>query len=114
MTMHFLERSAIILNYTIAGLSGVGKREDYFHFAEPLEPGTRRCSYFEACTLECERVPTLLAFTKMIDPQVDVVLNQADETAERISQLGGGPDGRPDAVVQPAIGLSLTSPAQTH
>lgn len=36
----------------------------------------------------------------MIDPQVDVVLNQADETAERIAQLGGSPDGRPDAIVR--------------
>ena len=36
----------------------------------------------------------------LLDPQVDVVRNQADETAERIAQLGGEPDGRPDAIVR--------------
>ncbi|WP_018142816.1 Dps family protein [Alloscardovia criceti] len=44
--------------------------------------------------------PNFIAVHEMIDPQVDVVLNQADESAERISQLGGSPDGRPDAIVR--------------
>ncbi|MFC0265723.1 Dps family protein [Alloscardovia macacae] len=44
--------------------------------------------------------PNFVAVHEMIDPQVDIVLNQADESAERISQLGGSPDGRPDAIVR--------------
>ncbi|OTA26778.1 DNA starvation/stationary phase protection protein [Alloscardovia macacae] len=44
--------------------------------------------------------PNFIAVHEMIDPQVDIVLNQADESAERISQLGGSPDGRPDAIVR--------------
>lgn len=44
--------------------------------------------------------PNFIAVHEMIDPQVDVVLNQADESAERIAQLGGSPDGRPDAIVR--------------
>ena len=42
--------------------------------------------------------PNFIAVHAMIDPQVEVVLSQADESAERISQLGGSPDGRADAI----------------
>ena len=41
-----------------------------------------------------------IAVHEMLDPQVDVVLAQADETAERIATLGGSPDGRPDAILR--------------
>ena len=34
------------------------------------------------------------------DPEVEAVLAQADETAERIATLGGTPDGRADAIVR--------------
>lgn len=44
--------------------------------------------------------PNFIAVHEMIDPQVDAVLAQADETAERIATLGGSPDGRPDAIVR--------------
>ena len=33
-------------------------------------------------------------------PEVEAVLAQADETAERIATLGGTPDGRADAIVR--------------
>lgn len=42
--------------------------------------------------------PNFIAVHEMLDPEVDSVLNQADETAERISQLGGSPMGRADDV----------------
>lgn len=41
-----------------------------------------------------------IAVHEMIDPQVDAVLAQADETAERIATLGGSPDGRPEAITR--------------
>lgn len=44
--------------------------------------------------------PNFIAVHEMIDPQVDAVLAQADETAERIATLGGSPDGRADAIVR--------------
>ncbi|MEK0307329.1 Dps family protein [Bifidobacterium favimelis] len=37
---------------------------------------------------------------EMMDPEVDSVLNMADETAERIATLGGSPDGRPDDILR--------------
>lgn len=40
-----------------------------------------------------------IAVHEMLDPQVDEVLNQADETAERIATLGGSPLGRADDVI---------------
>lgn len=43
--------------------------------------------------------PNFIAVHEMLDPEVDSLLNQADETAERISQLGGSPMGRADDVV---------------
>lgn len=43
--------------------------------------------------------PNFIAVHEMLDPEVDSVLNQADETAERISQLGGSPMGRADDVL---------------
>lgn len=44
--------------------------------------------------------PNFIAVHEMLDPQVEVVLAQADETAERIATLGGTPDGTPDAIVR--------------
>lgn len=44
--------------------------------------------------------PNFIAVHEMLDPQVEVVLAQADETAERIATLGGSPDGRPEAIVR--------------
>ncbi len=41
-----------------------------------------------------------IAVHEMIDPQVEAVLNMADETAERIATLGGSPDGRADAITR--------------
>ena len=40
-----------------------------------------------------------IAIHEMLDPEVDSVLEQADETAERISQLGGWTDGRADGII---------------
>lgn len=40
-----------------------------------------------------------IAIHEMLDPEVDSVLEQADETAERIAQLGGWSDGRADRIV---------------
>lgn len=44
--------------------------------------------------------PNFIAVHEMLDPQVEAVLAQADETAERIATLGGSPDGRPDAIIR--------------
>ncbi|MSS12655.1 Dps family protein [Bifidobacterium tsurumiense] len=44
--------------------------------------------------------PNFIAVHEMIDPEVDSVLAQADETAERIATLGGSPDGRADSVIR--------------
>ena len=41
-----------------------------------------------------------IAVHEMIDPQVEAVLNMADETAERIATLGGSPDGRAYAITR--------------
>ena len=41
-----------------------------------------------------------IAVHEMIDPQVEAVLNMADETAERIATLGGSPDGRAAAITR--------------
>ncbi|WP_314686913.1 DNA starvation/stationary phase protection protein [uncultured Bifidobacterium sp.] len=60
--------------------------------------------------------PNFIAVHEMLDPQVDVVLNQADETAERIATLGGSPDGRPDAIVRQRTwkGIDLTGRHSTE
>lgn len=54
--------------------------------------------------------PNFIAVHEMLDPQVEVVLGQADDTAERIATLGGSPDGRPDAIVRQRTwkGIDLT------
>jgi starvation-inducible DNA-binding protein len=59
--------------------------------------------------------PNFIAVHEMIDPEVDAVLAQADETAERISTLGGSPDGRPDAIVRQRTwkGVDLTGRRST-
>ena len=44
--------------------------------------------------------PSFIGVHEMIDPQVDIVRNQADETAERIATLGGTADGRPEAIIR--------------
>lgn len=44
--------------------------------------------------------PNFIAVHEMIDPQVDEVLEMADESAERIAQLGGAPMGRPDDILR--------------
>ena len=44
--------------------------------------------------------PSFIGVHEMIDPQVDIVRDQADETAERIATLGGTADGRPDAIIR--------------
>ena len=44
--------------------------------------------------------PNFIAVHKMLDPEVESVLAQADETAERIATLGGTPDGRTDAIMR--------------
>jgi starvation-inducible DNA-binding protein len=43
--------------------------------------------------------PHFIAVHEMLDPQVDAVRLMADETAERISTLGGSPQGTPGALV---------------
>lgn len=44
--------------------------------------------------------PNFIAVHEMLDPQVDAVLTMADETAERISTLGGSPLGRPEDITR--------------
>ncbi len=44
--------------------------------------------------------PNFIAVHEMLDPEVEAVLAQADETAERIAPLGGTPDGRADAITR--------------
>ena len=44
--------------------------------------------------------PNFIAVHEMLDPEVEAVLAQADETAERIATLGGTPDGRTDAIMR--------------
>ena len=44
--------------------------------------------------------PNFIAVHEMLDPEVEAVLAQADETAERIATLGGTPAGRADAIVR--------------
>ena len=44
--------------------------------------------------------PNFIAVHEMLDPEVEALLAQADETAERIATLGGTPDGRADAIVR--------------
>lgn len=43
--------------------------------------------------------PHFIAVHEMIDPQVDQVRSMTDDLAERISTLGGEPDGTPGALV---------------
>jgi starvation-inducible DNA-binding protein len=43
--------------------------------------------------------PHFIAVHEMLDPQVDAVRLMVDETAERISTLGGSPKGTPGALV---------------
>ena len=44
--------------------------------------------------------PNFIAVHEMLDPEVEAVLAQADETAERIATLGGTPAGRADAITR--------------
>ncbi|AEN12965.1 MULTISPECIES: DNA starvation/stationary phase protection protein [unclassified Streptomyces] len=44
--------------------------------------------------------PHFIAVHEMIDPQVDQVRSMADDLAERISTLGGEPNGTPGALVK--------------
>ncbi|MFJ8000841.1 Dps family protein [Streptomyces sp. NPDC096310] len=44
--------------------------------------------------------PHFIAVHEMLDPQVDAVRGMVDETAERISTLGGSPAGTPGALVK--------------
>ncbi|MBP0457136.1 Dps family protein [Streptomyces montanisoli] len=43
--------------------------------------------------------PHFIAVHEMLDPQVEAVRGMVDETAERISTLGGSPHGTPGALV---------------
>jgi starvation-inducible DNA-binding protein len=43
--------------------------------------------------------PNFIAVHTMLDPQVDAVRLMADETAERITALGGSPSGTPGALI---------------
>lgn len=44
--------------------------------------------------------PHFISVHKMLDPQVDAVRGMVDDTAERISTLGGSPNGTPGALVR--------------
>jgi starvation-inducible DNA-binding protein len=60
--------------------------------------------------------PSFIGVHEMLDPQIDIVRNQADETAERIATLGGSPDGRPDAILRNRTwkGVDLTGRHSTQ
>ncbi|EGT4752413.1 Dps family protein [Alloscardovia omnicolens] len=87
------------LNYTIAGLSESASEKIISILQSRLSQEQDAALILKHAHWNVSG-PNFIGVHEMIDPQVDVVLNQADETAERISQLGGGPDGRPDAVVR--------------
>ena len=44
--------------------------------------------------------PHFISVHEMIDPQVDVVRDYADDLAERIAVLGGSPQGTPGSIVE--------------
>lgn len=54
--------------------------------------------------------PNFIAVHEMLDPQIEIVRNQADETAERIATLGGSAEGRPDDIMRNRTwkGMDLT------
>ena len=43
--------------------------------------------------------PHFIGVHEMIDPQVDLVRDYADQVAERIAALGGSPNGTPGAII---------------
>lgn len=43
--------------------------------------------------------PNFIAVHKMLDPQVEAVLEMVDSTAERVATLGGEPNGLPGGIV---------------
>ena len=58
--------------------------------------------------------PNFIAVHEMLDPEVEAVLAQADETAERIATLGGTPDGRADAIVRNRTWKSFDAGPRGH
>ncbi|WP_418969261.1 Dps family protein [Alloscardovia omnicolens] len=87
------------LNYTIAGLSESSSEKAISILQSRLSQEQDAALILKHAHWNVSG-PNFIGVHEMIDPQVDVVLNQADETAERIAQLGGSPDGRPDAIVR--------------
>ncbi|TCD54330.1 DNA starvation/stationary phase protection protein [Alloscardovia theropitheci] len=87
------------LNYTIAGLSQEASEKAISILQSRLSQEQEAALVLKHAHWNVSG-PNFIAVHEMLDPQVDVVLNQADESAERISQLGGSPDGRADAIVR--------------
>ena len=58
--------------------------------------------------------PNFIAVHEMIDPQVDLVRNYADEAAERIATLGGAPLGTVAAITAPITYPLARGGAQEH
>ena len=57
--------------------------------------------------------PHFIAVHEMLDPQVDQVREMADDTAERMSALGGVPQGTPGRSSPSAPGTTTASAAPT-
>ncbi len=85
--------------FTVPGLSG----DDGAQVAELLQ---KRLSAYNDLHLTLKHVhwnvvgPNFIGVHEMIDPQVKLVRNYADEVAERIATLGGSPQGTPGAILK--------------
>ena len=92
------------LNYTIAGLSESASEKIISILQSRLSQEQDAALILKHAHWNVSG-PNFIGVHEMIDPQVDVVLNQADETAaQMVVQM---------LLCATAIGLSLTSLAQT-
>ncbi len=99
LAMHHLRRTHMSLEFLVPGL---GEAE-----SEKIIGIMQEClSHEQETALVLKHAhwnvagPNFIAIHEMIDPQVDDVLNMADESAERIVQLGGTALGRPDDITR--------------
>lgn len=85
------------LNFTVPGV----EKHDADRVIELLQRQLNDCNRLQ---LTLKHVhwnvvgPNFIAVHTMLDPQIDAVRAMADELAERISTMGGSPDGTPEAL----------------
>ncbi|RSX54563.1 DNA starvation/stationary phase protection protein [Bifidobacterium dolichotidis] len=87
------------LNFTIPGLDEATSEKAIGILQERLSQEQAGALVLKHCHWNVAG-PNFIAVHEMIDPQVDDVLDMADETAERIAAMGGSPQGRPDDVLR--------------